>query len=249
MKVQCARCGKEFNRPTWHAQRKQKHYCSWACRFPPVNIICEWCGTEKRIAPSDIREHNFCSRKCCRAWQGANGIVGYKYAQVALVCPICGQHFTRQQNQVKRNKHSYCSAKCFYQAHRTNMSGSKNPAWRGGYEPFYGPSWDRQARRARARDKHTCQYCGISEHELSRVLDVHHIKPLRDFDRDFKKANALVNLVSLCSSCHKLLEWHEDQMSQLLASWFARTDIEPPQSLHIPPQVQSQQSLPSTPTE
>jgi len=207
-----------MQRPDWWASRAQQHYCT-DCRHKPLRITCDWCGKEKRIPPSAKKEHNFCNRKCCRAWQGANGIVGAPFAQVTLTCPVCGIGFSRQRNAVDRSNVSYCAKECFYEAHKSNMSGPKNPAWRGGYEPYYGPNWKRQARRTRARDGHRCQRCDIDEANLSKKLAVHHVIPIRTFERDFRRANALRNLVSLCPPCHKFLEWHEDQMTEFLASW------------------------------
>jgi len=53
----------------------------------------------------------------------------------------------------------------------------------------------------------TCQYCGKDESDIRRSLDVHHIKPLREFKNDelentFERGNALSNLISACPTCH-----------------------------------------------
>lgn len=217
MLVQCATCGIEFDRPRWHAERQQNHYCSKACQNPPFVFNCEWCGISRQVPPSAKKDHNFCSRKCCRAWQGAQGLVAQP-SRVTVLCATCGQPFERQPNQIKRVGQSYCSRVCFAEAHRHRMSGAINPAWRGGFDPYYGPNWDQQSRRARARDGHVCQRCGAAETDLHCALHVHHIIPLRSFRRDFRRANALINLVSLCPSCHKFLEWHPDQMAAFVAS-------------------------------
>ena len=82
-----------------------------------------------------------------------------------------------------------------------------NPRWRGGgvvYQ-WYGQSWRRQSDRARQRDNHTCQVCGISEADLGYKLRVHHIKPFSSFN-SVKQANRLNNLISLCESCHKTID-------------------------------------------
>jgi len=213
--VTCSVCGIFIERPNWHAKRKQKNFCK-NCRHKPIFISCDWCGKEKRISPSAKGEHNFCNRKCSRAWQGANGIVGQSRL-ITLNCSICGHEFQRQPNQIEKVKNSYCSRDCFYKAHRVSMGGEQNPAWRGGYEPYYGPNWDRQVSLARERDQYRCQRCGIQEQDIHCAMHVHHITPLRDFQRDFRRANDLVNLVCLCPSCHKFLEWHTDQMNQFFS--------------------------------
>lgn len=216
--VKCGTCGNWLERQPWHARRQRVHYCNAKCQHPPMVVKCDWCGGEKRLPPSALRAHNFCDRRCCRAWQGANGVLA-KSSRVTLTCPTCGKQFESQPNQIRRVKTRYCSKHCFYVDHGVMMSGEKNPAWQGGRDPYYGPHWKRQAQVARARDGHRCRWCGVSEKELPRKLQVHHIIPLRAFQRDFQRANALANLVSFCSACHKFLEWHPAQMNRFLASW------------------------------
>ena len=75
----------------------------------------------------------------------------------------------------------------------------------------YGPNWEEQKARARARDRSRCQQCGARERP-GRHHDVHHIRPFRDFgyqaggDQLYPQANALDNLVTLCPSCHRRAE-------------------------------------------
>jgi 5-methylcytosine-specific restriction endonuclease McrA len=60
---------------------------------------------------------------------------------------------------------------------------------------------------ARKRDNFTCQRCGITTEETGKSLDVHHIKPYREFNGDHKSAHHLDNLITLCNSCHQIVEW------------------------------------------
>ncbi|HJW84838.1 MAG TPA: Zn-binding domain-containing protein [Anaerolineae bacterium] len=70
----------------------------------------------------------------------------------------------------------------------------------------YGPNWDEQREAARQRDGHRCRTCGAPER--NRQHDVHHIRPFREFgyvrgqNENYRQANALDNLVSLCPACH-----------------------------------------------
>jgi 5-methylcytosine-specific restriction endonuclease McrA len=68
-----------------------------------------------------------------------------------------------------------------------------------------GANWSIQARKARERDRFTCQICGVTEEELGRQLDVHHKIPYRSFKSNVE-ANKLEHLISLCSSCHSRTE-------------------------------------------
>ena len=67
----------------------------------------------------------------------------------------------------------------------------------------YGPNWDTQRARARARAEYTCQVCGAQEE--GRAHDVHHKTPFRAF-ASYEVANRLSNLAVLCSACHRRAE-------------------------------------------
>jgi DEAD/DEAH box helicase domain-containing protein len=75
----------------------------------------------------------------------------------------------------------------------------------------YGPNWQEQRKKARARDGYRCQECGIPEPAGSQH-DVHHLKPFRTFgyipgfNENYQIANRLSNLVLLCRRCHQRLE-------------------------------------------
>jgi DEAD/DEAH box helicase domain-containing protein len=74
-----------------------------------------------------------------------------------------------------------------------------------------GPNWAEMRDRARARDGYRCQLCGAPE-RAARGHDVHHIRPFRDFgwakgeNDNYRLANALDNLVTLCRGCHRVAE-------------------------------------------
>ncbi len=67
----------------------------------------------------------------------------------------------------------------------------------------YGPNWAAQRNAARARDGYRCQMCGAPEQ--GRQHDVHHKIPFRQF-ADYRLANRLENLVTLCRACHQRAE-------------------------------------------
>lgn len=76
-------------------------------------------------------------------------------------------------------------------------------AW--GADPnAYGPTWAVVAAAARERDAFRCVSCGTPGRP-GRVLDVHHVRPFRAFERP-EDANAPENLVTLCPSCHRKAE-------------------------------------------
>lgn len=74
-----------------------------------------------------------------------------------------------------------------------------------------GPNWPTQSERARRRDGYRCRQCGAPQRP-GRKHDVHHIRPFREFNwlpgnnDNYRQANALSNLITLCPSCHRQAE-------------------------------------------
>jgi hypothetical protein len=79
-----------------------------------------------------------------------------------------------------------------------SRSGENAPNWQGGlsfihYTKTWQPSFKK---RVRFRDNHKCQFCGGTS-----KLTIHHI--------DYDKANCkLLNLITLCRSCHSKTNYH-----------------------------------------
>ncbi len=84
----------------------------------------------------------------------------------------------------------------------------------------YGPNWQEQRDRARARDGYRCTRCQAPERP-EREHDVHHVRPFRDFgyvpgqNRKYLEANQLENLLTLCQSCHQAVETAQGKRSAL----------------------------------
>ncbi len=75
----------------------------------------------------------------------------------------------------------------------------------------YGPNWQEQRQLVRERDGFRCSQCGAPERP-TRQHDVHHIRPFRSFgylpgvNENYKIANQLSNLRTLCRTCHQRVE-------------------------------------------
>ena len=84
----------------------------------------------------------------------------------------------------------------------------------------YGPNWAQARDAARARDGYRCTQCGAPERP-DRQHDVHHLRPFRDFgyvpgeNENYREANRLENLVTLCRACHRAAEAAQRQRSAL----------------------------------
>lgn len=87
------------------------------------------------------------------------------------------------------------------------FSGKNAWSWRGGHDWYRGDNWKSQGRRAIKRNGHKCTLCGAADEKV--MLMIHHIVPFRFFGRErYKQANRLVNLQTLCNSCHSKQEAH-----------------------------------------
>lgn len=218
----CLYCGKEFltNRPG-------AKFCDWRCyndwrknQTGPsprqVSITCDYCG--KRFVKWKYRivkgKQNFCSRKCAACSEQS------PEQWTEQTCEICGRKFIIQTwFIIVRGHGKYCSKVCQNRALSLNYRGAGNPHWRGGHEPYYGPNWPSQRKKAYKRDNRTCRMCGK---RTSKTPDVHHIKPFREFGyvRDvndhYLQANGLQNLICLCRPCHAKAEKGEINLQPAL---------------------------------
>jgi hypothetical protein len=220
----CAYCGARFERKNYEANKKTKHgrCCSPSCRakhiakFNPssqpdrVKMICKVCGKEYEIQKYRLKESSCCSRACSASLGLLSRWSGEKET-VFVNCNFCKKQkevlkWDYEQKKKRGQEHFYCNSKCFGEWKSFNWGQENNPSWKGGYAPYYGANWKRQARKARARDGHKCCRCGVNESELGRSLDVHHIVRFADFNGDWQQANKLSNLISYCHSCHMRVE-------------------------------------------
>ena len=98
----------------------------------------------------------------------------------------------------------------------------------------YGPNWESQRNAARARDSYRCVQCGKAETAAEgRQHDVHHIIPFRTFgyvpglNENFKPANDLDNLQTLCRACHARSESARGTQTALGGLAYALGNIAP----------------------
>ncbi len=159
----------------------------------PRQTKCDYCGKEflESLCRAKRKfKHNYCSMKCYG--------LSKKQEPVDLVCRVCGKNFTRAKWEINRGRKDFCSHNCF----GIYNNGEKNPNWKGGWEPYYGPNWNTQRVATLKRDNYKCVNCGSE-----KGLNIHHTTPFRLFGRErYLDANSLSNLTTLCISCHSRLE-------------------------------------------
>lgn len=174
--------------------------------------------TDKHICPVCRKEFEkkvykkcqavYCSQKC--AYRGRSlGITKRKikkpyncYRKPKKICLTCNNKFI-----YKTKKQKYCSRKCFEVAHKQNMIGDKNPAYKNGssYNKrcWRGNDWDTLRKEIYKRDNFICQDCGIKcvakmkKNNGYNIIQCHHIENYK-----IKKNNNKNNLITLCLMCH-----------------------------------------------
>lgn len=88
---------------------------------------------------------------------------------------------------------------------------SEAGVWVGEHMTSRGPDWPRQRDLTRQRDGYLCRWCGAPERP-GRQHHVHHVVPFREFrwvpgeNENYRQANRLSNLITLCPSCHRRAE-------------------------------------------
>ncbi len=91
----------------------------------------------------------------------------------------------------------------YFRSKKGNFKLKNNPNWRGGvsFEPYSIEFNTSLKREVFIRDNSICQECG--ENRLWKKLDCHHI----DYN---KKNNTLMNLISLCPTCHSKTNFNRE---------------------------------------
>lgn len=211
----CENCGNAFEEFQSRIDRGKGRYCSVECRHDDdrVEVTCYHCGDTVKKPEHRVGryENEYCSKECHRDYRRTGGPAAPGWEggkEVTKECANCGVDVTRTQSQFEDRV--FCSSECFGEA----IAGKDHPFWSGGVASWYGETWKKQREKALERDGYVCQSCGISENEyrskVGRGLDVHHIIPLGAFESgssiDYKAANRVSNLVSLCLPCHSKWE-------------------------------------------
>lgn len=183
-------------------------------------ITCP-CSKRIKVFLSRLQRSKYCSKECQSRYRKRPSGLTYKTVKqnrgwfkkgfkpwnanqrIKIHCEWCGKELWRIPFKIKRSKHFFCSWKHNGLWKAENLRGEKIYNWKGGYEPYYGPNWLVQRRKALERDHYTCQKSGKTKSDLGKNPDVHHKIPFRIFGlKNYKKANRLSNLITLSSSYH-----------------------------------------------
>lgn len=222
--LNCEYCDNTFDVKPSHAS--DRCFCSRSCKETwesenlsgenshewqggKIEMHCEVCESVFEVRKYRQDTAKYCSHECrVEATKQMTGSDRYNYNSVELECKWCNSTFKVPKSQADRR--TFCSRDCYNSWLRN--AREEHPAYKGGFEPFYGPNWTPQKRKALKRDQYRCQRCRKDERKIGRRPDVHHLKRIQWFKENYdeplwyEKANDLENLVCLCRTCHGLWE-------------------------------------------
>jgi 5-methylcytosine-specific restriction endonuclease McrA len=205
----CKGCGSEFYDP-----KARKTYCeecnpnagehngNWQDAQDAAE--CVDCGTEFEYYPSD-KDGVYCA--ACVA--EASGLLPENPAEsvekLSIPCKYCGSVLRRYPSAVESSSYgAFCDLNCYGNWLSENVVGESHHQWEGG-TINYGAGWWQTRKKALRRDNFRCQNCGRTSEKIGRNPDVHHLTPVREFEKP-SDAHTLGNVISLCRRCHRLVE-------------------------------------------
>lgn len=202
----CEHCLRVFKAP------RPQRFCSMECRNAGrrFQADCLECGTH--FSRKKSQPGSYCSRTCSD--KNSKGRTRDDSKHIEKTCPGCENLFITPVYK----ETEYCSRSCRARAGRVekncpicNVRFSHSKSWpvihcsqkcygisvyQGG-PVYYGGDWARQRLLALERDGERCVECGST-----KDLHVHHILPRRSFGDDWRAANHLDNLLTLCPTHH-----------------------------------------------
>jgi hypothetical protein len=225
----CDFCGKKREEKISVNKKQKNWFCSESCKndwqaenvvgenhhqYKRVSTECGWCGNTIEAKPSVAKkqENIFCDHNCAGRYWSKNRIGSrhprYNGGDVGVTCQACGEMYEVRRAKVDGTR--FCSRECLGKVRIKEMRGENNPNYNPDSIDKTGPNWLEQRRKRIEKDNGCCVDCGMSMEEsiqkYGNELDVHHIMPRYLYDEpdgfDYKSANKLSNLVSMCRSCH-----------------------------------------------
>lgn len=215
----CESCGKTFAAKQSEVAKGWARFCSQKCHYAAgrVECVCQQCGGAFTCRKNQVERFDgggkFCCRSCRHQWQREHPPERTppvlrkenhpNWNSIETQCAYCHIVLRVPPSTYHTRKHCFCDNVCYGKWYSETMSGENAPNWLGGTKKWRGKTWKRQRHLALERDKHTCQYCETKR----KTMQVHHIVPFREFGLEREaEANNLLNLITLCPSCHMKAE-------------------------------------------
>ena len=176
--IACSYCGATEERFPSHIN--EINFCSDSCEsdwksenrvgenhpnYSRVPAECAWCDAELSRPRWRVKkfEHQLCNKDCKGDYYSANPSELHERDRVTVTCSWCGDSKEVIPSQATRSEHHFCDCECKGEWWSVNVSGKSHPNWKDGYEPYYGPNWERKRRETRERDGYHCVLCGVTD--------------------------------------------------------------------------------------
>lgn len=182
VELNCEQCGNAFEVRKFNSDRQ---YCSTDCQYKSMEkenptVICENCGDEYSVKPSEEDRTRFCSRKCA----GAGITPDFDKEEVTLTCAWCNEEF--KTYPYREGVAVTCSWECRAEYLSDEMRES---------DPDIRKTKEYRDWRNEVLSGHeSCVEC-----DNEQRLYAHHIVPISECK---EKATDVDNGVALCKDCH-----------------------------------------------
>lgn len=235
LRKECAECGSKMEKKVQqYNSNADRHFCDKNClnNWRSKNLTgedaprwdggdaekpCSICGDPVKRRPSYFEEYEnvTCSKECyiqlkSETSQGEDNNNYRPEVHETTTCDHCGTEFGYRKSD---SEGMYCSHSC----KGKDATGEDAHNWKGGWvSGDYGSNWDEQREKVLERDGWECVMCGIASDEArektNSPLHVHHRERKEEFRNedgtlDYKNANSVSNLITLCVVCHG--RWEE----------------------------------------
>lgn len=136
----------------------------------PCSKECAHCSKPIKVFPYQLRENNFCSRECNRAWRKAK-------AMATLTCEHCAKVYQRRKWNLK-GKRNFCSKPCQYAWTKASgvLEGENNPNWKPRIAlecEHCGKKYERLQCNIRPGRQFCCQECASAWNSLNIRGEAH----------------------------------------------------------------------------
>ena len=185
-----------------------------------VHYVCETCGKtgQRCYAQNQLPSHFFCSRECQNEWQKTREDIVLKNKDPAFRKKV-SEGLKKRKQELGDNYHSAETKRKIGEATlkhwdeyddetRNHMLQvlQDNATARRTYGPY---DWAWKKLSAAMCANGICHRCGNKEN-----LAVHHIIPVKEGGTRERR-----NLVVLCQSCHKTVEYQQKKIYEIIPDW------------------------------
>lgn len=185
----CKYCGREFIKQPGQIKQRRCIFCSKTCYSKSlirrVERICKKCG--KSFFVNKYRADEGGGKYCCKDCSNSDmknvrlqeKAGNWRGGKIKRICAFCNKEFECFPYSVRKGFGKFCSKECHFEYVKKfgKIYGENHPSWKGGWFPYYGPSWRRISKQTIKK----ANYESEISHKSGIKLDVHHIIPIRRF--------------------------------------------------------------------